>query len=197
MIVKISNKSLLQKFAICNVDYIKTVCNGSCCNSSNKLMVTVHDSEKDNILNNPFIKIDIEGNFIKPNEKGLCPFKNEYGLCVLHNTIYKPFGCIVSPFTLNKNNTLIVRNRYRLLKCYRININKTPVYIAHKFSLVKLFGESGYDEICNNMNFNRDFFIYLDNIKYSILKDNDNFKKNMLLKKHKQRDFINGKTTKE
>ena len=47
-----------------------------------------------------------------------CPFKTPEHLCGIHFSGSKPFGCIASPFTLNANDTLIVRNRYRLLKCY-------------------------------------------------------------------------------
>ena len=50
----------------------------------------------------------------------------------------KPFGCIASPFTLTKRDVLVVRNRYRLLRCYRDGV--LPAYRAFASSLVLLFG---------------------------------------------------------
>lgn len=74
-----------------------------------------------------------------------CPFKADDNLCGLHGTAAKPFGCIASPFTLTSRDTLIVRNRYRLLRCYRDDRDGTarPAYHAFAASLVLLFGRAG------------------------------------------------------
>ena len=82
----------------------------------------------------------MEGGFLQPKPGGRgCPFKVD-GLCGLHFTPDKPFGCIASPFTLNKNDTLIVRNRYKMLPCYRGPAAKEPAYKAFASSLELLFG---------------------------------------------------------
>ena len=47
-----------------------------------------------------------------------CPFQGIGDLCVLHTAGRKPRGCVISPFTFNEQNTLIVRNRYRMLDEY-------------------------------------------------------------------------------
>jgi hypothetical protein len=77
----------------------------------------------------------------RAGEKG-CPAQKPDGLCGLHFTDMKPFGCIASPFTLHaKSDTLIVRNRYRLLKCYQDDRDgeAPPAYIAFRESLRLLF----------------------------------------------------------
>lgn len=76
---------------------------------------------------------------------GGCPFKTHEGLCSIHDR-GKPFGCIASPFTVNANGTLVIRNRYKLLPCYKgaggpMGIYRLPAYIAFYPSLVAIFGE--------------------------------------------------------
>lgn len=71
---------------------------------------------------------------------GRCPFQaGDTHLCALHGTAAKPWGCIASPFTLNKRDTLIVRNRYRLLACFKAG-RKLPAYHAFSASMSLLFG---------------------------------------------------------
>lgn len=100
-------------------------------------MVTIHPSECGRIEARGGVVVD---SFLQPKSgcRG-CPFKSE-GLCGLHFTPDKPFGCIASPFTLNKNDTLIVRNRYKMLPCYRGAGEKMPAYKAFFSSLSLLFG---------------------------------------------------------
>lgn len=80
----------------------------------------------------------VEGRLVTPAKR--CPFQTDANLCGIHFTPDKPFGCIASPFTLNANNTLIVRNRYRLLRCYKDGT--APAYKAFAASLTLLFGEA-------------------------------------------------------
>jgi hypothetical protein len=54
----------------------------------------------------------------------------------------KPSGCVVSPFTVNRSGTLIVRNRYRLLPCFKAE-GAVPVVVAHRAGLEVLFGVEG------------------------------------------------------
>jgi hypothetical protein len=78
--------------------------------------------------------------FIQPEAGGRgCPFKRD-GLCSLHDTPDKPFGCVASPFTLNRRGLLVVRNRYKLLPCYRLQGPKGPAYRVFRSSLERLFG---------------------------------------------------------
>jgi hypothetical protein len=62
-------------------------------------------------------------------------------MCKLHESPDKPTGCIISPFTINKSDTLIVRNRYRRLPCFKA-AGAIPVHRAHHQSLVTMFGET-------------------------------------------------------
>jgi DNA modification methylase/Fe-S-cluster containining protein len=165
--VKISAKSLKQKFQPCEAEYIKKVCHGRCCEGSDGLMVTVHDTEVDK-----FSKLTkLDGNFILDESgTGICPFKKD-DLCSIHED--KPFGCKASPFTLNKNNTLIIRNRYRMLRCYNTN-EAVPAYQAHRWSLVQIFGEKEVDRIVAEIeNGSDDVYANIDPHIMRMIKDND------------------------
>ena len=132
--VKISSAMARHPFHGCELGYIKNVCKGACCKSSTKGAI-VHILEKEK---SKFSKVGIDENNLLKTKNNKCPYQNEYGLCDTHKD--KPFGCIASPFTLNKNNTLIIRNRYRLLKCYKDG--NVPAYRAFYDSLKIIFGET-------------------------------------------------------
>jgi hypothetical protein len=145
--VKVSAKMARTPFAGCSPEYIANECHSSCCQSSTResgTMITVHPSEQE--------KIEARGGIVKdgllqtPNKR--CPFKTDKDLCGLHFTPDKPFGCIASPFTLNKNGTLIIRNRYKLLKCYNQG-NKLPAYRAFRASLDLIFGQEEAQRVCD------------------------------------------------
>jgi len=138
--VKVSAAMMRLRFAGCSVEYIRDVCGARCCESSSApggTMISIHRSEQ--------AAIEARGGKVVA---GLlqsvgkrCPFKTPApaNLCGLHATPDKPFGCIASPFTLNASGTLIVRNRYKLLKCYDDG-PKLPAYEAFRASLDLIFG---------------------------------------------------------
>lgn len=117
-------------------------CSGNCCDAPSRpggCLVTVHPSERDSVERHGG-RVSSNG-FLQPNAgKRGCPFKSN-GLCSIHFTGDKPFGCIASPFTLNKNRTLIVRNRYKMLPCYKGRGPKAPAYRAFASSLELIFGQ--------------------------------------------------------
>lgn len=87
------------------------------------------------------------GGRITPNADGRCPFQTDANLCGLHGTGDKPFGCVASPFTLAPGGrTLIVRNRYRLLRCFDDG-PRVPAYRAFSASLVVIFGAAVAGEV--------------------------------------------------
>jgi hypothetical protein len=140
-------------------------------------MVTVHPSEQARVEGRGGIVIE---GFLQPREgcRG-CPFKKD-GLCGLHFTPDKPFGCIASPFTLNGRDTLIVRNRYKMLPCYRGKAAKEPAYKAFFSSLSLLFGVVGAEMLVEHFdNGGNDLIMdmFLDN--YQRLKDNDEAKRHV------------------
>ncbi len=175
--IKISSASLRQLFHPCDLDFIKNECNATCCEqSTGDTLITVHPLERGN-----FEDWELNGNFLE-SVNGKCLYKDN-NLCGLHGTDKKPFGCIVSPFTLNSNNTLIVRNRYRLFKCYKVTEGKIPVYEAHRHSLVRLFGEEKTTEIINHLdNGGGDITVKMDYKTHKILRDNDRIKKDETIK---------------
>jgi hypothetical protein len=177
--VKVSAKSAHLPFHGCDPDYIRTTCHGRCCEGSSGLMVVVHPTEQ--------VAIEQQGCTVarsciipsNPNQTGskqLCPFKTSEHLCRLHDTPNKPFGCVASPFTLNKNNTLIVRNRYKLLRCYNDG-PKLPAYKAFRASLDLIFGDLEATRICCHLdNGGGDIVALMPELSWIILRDNDKVK---------------------
>jgi len=82
--------------------------------------------------------------FIVADDRGLCPFKTSEGFCNNHES--KPIGCKSSPFTFNDKGLLIVRNRYRSIRCYKCE-GAAPAYDAHRWSLGQIFGAVEADRI--------------------------------------------------
>jgi len=111
--ITISSKWLRHRFP-CTKKYIERHCHGRCCQGSGKLLISLLP-EEETIQRNLGCNVD-EG-FLLSGEK-VCPHKSNTGLCGLHWLPAKPFGCIASPFTINKNDTLIVRHRYSMFKCH-------------------------------------------------------------------------------
>lgn len=168
--IKISIPSLFQKFQPCEPNYIRQVCHGRCCQGSGRLLITVHDSEIERIKN---LSAELEGNFIK-GKNGLCPFKKNH-LCGIHED--KPFGYKASPFTLSKNDVLIIRNRYRMLRCYNTP-NAIPAYRAHRWSLEQIFGKDETQKIIDKIEGGAlEIISEISDEKYIILKENDLLKK--------------------
>jgi len=177
--VIISAAMARQRFNGCEPEYIRTVCHARCCDSPSRptgCMVTIHPSEE--------AKVKARGGVIeqgllqpKPGCKG-CPFKAaETYLCGLHGSPAKPFGCIASPFTLNRTGKLIVRNRYRLLPCYEDG-RRLPAYIAFRASLELLFGKEQTAAIVAWFNSGGgDFPGKMADDVYAKLVDNDAIKK--------------------
>ena len=172
--IKISNKMMRQRFHDCNLDYIKNTCKGRCCQGNKTLLVTIHPSEQ-NFFEQLGAKID-ENSFIIPDSRGLCPFKQNDGTCGIHTR--KPFGCAASPFTLNSKDTLIIRNRYRLMPCYKER-KKIPAYKAHQESLRKILGDENTDYLTKYLDEGgeKDILLNIPYSNYRRLKDNDQFKK--------------------
>jgi hypothetical protein len=87
--------------------------------------------------------------------KNICPFQTEEGFCELHRNPDKPFNCITDPFTLNPNGTLIIRNYYRLMRCFRsadkLGYTRKPAYKAYRFSLKTMFGEATTRKIVKHL----------------------------------------------
>jgi hypothetical protein len=68
------------------------------------------------------------------------------GFCQLHGTGAKPRNCIQSPFMVTRRNTLIVRNRYKKLICFKA-APALPAYRAFESGLRLLFGDTEADRI--------------------------------------------------
>lgn len=142
--VRVNVAAMRQPFHPCTPDFVRDVCQARCCRSTTDptgIAVVVQRVEIGRI-EAAGGRVDRETLRIEPVGRR-CPFQHtETHLCGLHETPAKPFGCRVSPFTINPNNTLIVRNRYRFLPCFKAD-GAVPVAVAHRASLVALFGDAG------------------------------------------------------
>lgn len=178
VLVKISAASARLQFITCGPACIAAGCNGNCCDAPTRpsgCLVTIHPTEAAAIERKGGVIVD---NLLqpRPGTRG-CPFKS-LGLCKLHFSPDKPFGCKASPFTLNKNMTLVVRNRYKMLPCYKGNAPKRPAYIAFRDSLVTIFGEERTSTICTHLGRGRgDYLVHLERAIVARLVDNDIAKK--------------------
>jgi len=159
----------------CDPDYIKNTCHAHCCESSTTksgTLICIHPTEKEKITARGGKVVD---GLMQPVNKR-CPFKTTDNLCGLHYTNDKPFGCIASPFTLNKNDTLIVRNRYKMLRCYNDG-KKQPAYRAFSTSLVIIFGEDKASKIIEHFDQGGgDILMTMSAEVYGKIIDNDNTK---------------------
>lgn len=175
--VKVSAAMARLPFNGCEPEYIRTTCKAACCHSSTDpsgILVTIHPSEQQ--------AIEDAGGTVRhgllDSVNKRCPFKlTGSELCSLHNTDRKPFGCISSPFTVNNNNTLIIRNRYKLLRCYDDG-KRLPAYVAFRSSLNMLFGDTESARICRHLDDGGgDIIASMPATIYFMLVDNDNIKR--------------------
>ena len=137
-----------QLFHPCAPDFIATVCHASCCRSSTDptgIVVTVTGPSEAQQIEALGGNVDRQTWRIEPIGKR-CPFQHaESHLCTIHDD-GEPFGCIASPFTITNRGTLIVRNRYRMLRCYRAP-GAVEVYRAHRRSLDQILGSDQAAEL--------------------------------------------------
>ena len=141
--VIVSSKWAHHLFA-CSIDYITTQCHGRCCEGTGKVLVCLLPEEVASYEGAGHIvrRGLLEGGTLT----GKCPLKLASGLCAVHGS--KPFGCIASPFTLNRGDTLIVRYRYSLLKCHG---HGSPAYKVFRPSLDLIFGTVEAARICGEL----------------------------------------------
>ena len=148
--VKISAKHARSPFNGCDPAFISDVCKAACCRSRTApggALVAVVPAQAGIIAAHGGV---VSGGLLVPR-CGRCAFQHgDTHLCAVHATQAKPWGCIASPFTVNARDTLIVRNRYRLLKCFKAG-KKLPAYVAFRASLDLLFGQAGAAGICAHL----------------------------------------------
>jgi hypothetical protein len=170
--VRVSAKMARLEFAGCQPDYIRDVCHGRCCESSTApsgTIISIHPTEVA-ALEARGARI-VDGLLQTPT--GRCQFKTPANLCGLHGQPDKPFGCIASPFTLNAQGTLIVRNRYRLLKCFKDGA-RLPAYRAFRASLDLIFGAAEAARICDALDAGGgDVDARMPRASWAMLRDND------------------------
>lgn len=145
--IKVSAKSLRLKMDGCQYDTIMNKCHGQCCHSDSKpggTLITINPREQARI--EALGGVVVNGLLQTPNRR--CQWQQASGLCDLHLSGQKPFGCIASPFTLNKSGTLILRNRFKLFKCYGVG---DMVYRSYRASLNHIFGEAEAERICQHL----------------------------------------------
>ena len=141
--ISISVPWMHHKF-LCSPEYITSVCRGRCCEGTDGVVVSLLPEEA---AAHSDAGHGVMGGLLQPDKNtGKCPHKRQSGLCAMHGTDGKPFGCIASPFTLNRGNTLIVRHRYTKLRCHG---SGAPAYETFRTSLDLIFGAEEAARICN------------------------------------------------
>lgn len=150
MWVKVSNKCARLKWNGCQEDYIRNVCNGRCCKGHKAgdgwLVITTLPCERARLRG---LGVTLRNGGIAPNPAtGICPLQStETGLCTEHLSNKKPLSCWLSPWKLSPQGVLIVRNRFKLFKCYREE-PRLPTYVAYRASLEHAFGMGVTGELC-------------------------------------------------
>lgn len=140
--VTVSSKWARHLFA-CSVGYITGACKGGCCEGSDKILISLLPEEQERQTAAGYSVTD---GLLQPDARtGKCPHKQANGLCGVHGTALKPFGCIASPFTLNFGGTLIVRNRYSMMRCHG---QGEPAYKTFRASLDLIFGPEEAARVC-------------------------------------------------
>lgn len=173
MMVRVSSKWLRKRFNGCQPDFIRDVCKGACCRSSKgNALVTVLEGEKQQIEN---YGCNVVSGMIQTGKR--CPFQDTQDLCTIHSR-GKPFGCIASPFTLNRNRTLIIRHRYLALKCYNAG-RKLPAYRAFYTGLELIMGRDKAVRLVEHLdNGGGDIEVFVEDYIGNALLDNDKARKN-------------------
>lgn len=176
--IKVSAASARQPFNGCDPTFIRDVCHGRCCDAPTRptgTLITIHPSEQARIEAHG---VTVQDGLLQPRPgERVCPFKTGDHLCGLHYSPDKPFGCIASPFTLNKNGTLIVRNRYRLLPCFKTG-PMIPAYRAFRASLYLILGKDQTDRLTAHLDAGGGDVSYeVPDRVYRMLVENDHTKK--------------------
>lgn len=155
-IVTISAKSMRQKFHGCDPGYITSVCKGRCCHTGDYGTLAVVMPDEIPLFEAAGGKV--RDGFIDTTEhpKAHCPLRQDDGLCSIHFTGGKPRHCTISPFALSKRDMLIVRNRFRMLICYK-DANAPGgtwlyAYQAFASSLELLYGQAEAIRIMHHFN---------------------------------------------
>lgn len=140
--IRVNIDAMRQPFHPCDPNFIRDVCHAKCCRSTTDptgIAVVVTTAEAVRLRRRGAVVDDATGR-VQPVDRH-CPFEDqETHLCTIHADGEEPLGCVISPFTVNATGALIVRNRYRLLPCFKAQ-GSMPVAMAHRRSLVTLFGE--------------------------------------------------------
>lgn len=167
--LKISAKSARLLFNGCQLEYMRDVCHGRCCDAPtdpNGCKVIVTPAEAVSYKYEYRVKT-VDNMLVGVN--GKCPFKMDDHLCMIHN-FGKPLGCTMSPFTVNSNDTIVIKNRNKLMRCYKA-APAIPAYKAYFNSLVAIVGLSNAIDIRNHLDKGGgDMTVEIQNLKYDIIK---------------------------
>jgi len=150
--VTITRKSANLMFQGCSPQFIADVCHGRCCwvigDDGNPTTTIYVERDQRAELTKRGAQFT---NGILQTVGGKCGFQHPAdGFCTIHNRradgeFVKPRSCYISPWILSKHDKLMIRNRYKQLKCGKVHT--VPAYLAFYSGLVMLFGDSVANEI--------------------------------------------------
>jgi hypothetical protein len=134
----------------CDPDFVRNVCHAQCEHpgktSARPLLIPIQPWEVKRIRE---LGATVVNNLIQPVHDR-CPFSLPDGLCGLHHTQDKPWGCWSSPFVLNSHRTMIIANWFKMLVCFKAG-RKLPAYQAFRSSLDRILGLELSAQICDHL----------------------------------------------
>lgn len=148
--VVVSAKNARLLFEGCSAQFIQNVCKGDCCRLKSLPEGPIIKVEKDQQRSLESLGAKFVAGIMQTVNARCVFFDEDTGFCGVHFSGHKPRSCIQSPFMLNSKDTLIVRNRYKLLPCYRAE-GAVPAYVAFRAALDLLFGLEEAERICDHM----------------------------------------------
>lgn len=172
--IRVSAASARLRFHGCTVPYIESVCKASCCESGGSgIGPPVTAAQAPAIAAHGGVVVN--GRLTNTNACGKCYFKTPANLCKLHATPAKPFVCSTGPFHLNTSDTLVVRNRYKLLRCYEDGQDHPdgvapPAYLAFRGSLDILLGAEEAERLVAHLDDGGgDLYVHVSRETYDLL----------------------------
>lgn len=157
--IKVSAANARLQFHGCTPEFIRDVCHSACCDTRTPggkgILVSLHVNEAAALAARGARIVLGPDNAIMHGDAGLsgaqCRFKTEEHLCGLHfekenGEKIKPWTCRAAPWHMNKTGTLVIRNHYKLLKCYKAG-PLLPAYVAFREGLNMIFGDKEAERI--------------------------------------------------
>jgi Fe-S-cluster containining protein len=157
--IKISNKCM-QYHHNCYLDWIVNSgkCKGCCFFDQPTVILTDEETKKFKeglITVNGINALKVYLNNEEGKRYGRCYFLEGEKICTVHKN--KPLDCVLPPLVVRKKTIILLRYCYSDIDgCFdKTRKGGLPIYICHKATFVRLFGEIWYAKIKNHFDKNK------------------------------------------